>query len=129
MAGSMPANAPEEIHALLAAAMNAGDLDAFIDLHEPDAHTIVPTDGRVVSGAAELRASLEPVFALSPTIENEVIGKLEGDGLAVSYARWAMSATAPDGQAVELAGRATVVSRRQADGTWRIALETPLTPE
>jgi hypothetical protein len=66
----MPADAPEQVHALLVAAMNAGDLDAFIDLHEPDARTIVPTDGRLVSDVAELRTALEPMFALSPRLEN-----------------------------------------------------------
>jgi uncharacterized protein (TIGR02246 family) len=125
----MPASAPEEIHALLAAAMNAGDLDAFIDLHEPDARTIVLTDGRMVSGAAELRTALEPIFALSPRIENEVIGKLEGNGLALTYARWALTASGPNGQVIELTGRGTLVSRRRADGSWRIVLENTLSPE
>ena len=125
----MPATAPEEIYALLAAAMNAGDLDAFIDLHEPDARTIVPTDGRVVSGAAELRAALEPIFALSPRIENEVVGKLEGNGLALTHARWALTASEPNGQVIELTGRETLVSRRQADGSWRIVLENTLSPK
>jgi hypothetical protein len=31
----MPARSPEEIHALLAAAVNAGDVDAFAELHVP----------------------------------------------------------------------------------------------
>jgi uncharacterized protein (TIGR02246 family) len=125
----MPADAPDEIPALLAAAMNAGDLDAFIDLHEDDASTIVPTDGRVVSGPAEIRLAVEPVFALSPRIENEVIGTLEGDGLALIHTRWALTASERDGQVIELAGRGTIVSRRQPDGSWRIVLENTLTPE
>jgi hypothetical protein len=47
---AMPARSPEEIHALIAAAFNADDLDAFIELHEQDATTIIPPDGRAVSG-------------------------------------------------------------------------------
>jgi ketosteroid isomerase-like protein len=46
----MPAGSPEEIHALIAAAFNAGDLDAFIELHEQEAATIVPPEGRRVHG-------------------------------------------------------------------------------
>jgi hypothetical protein len=46
----MPARSPEEIHALIAAAFESGDLDAFVDLHEKDAVSIVPPDGRRVSG-------------------------------------------------------------------------------
>jgi uncharacterized protein (TIGR02246 family) len=125
----MAATAPEEIPALLAAAMNAGDLDAFLELHEPDATTIVPPDGRRVHGKTEMRAALEPIFAARPTIENEVVGKLEGDGLALIHAHWALEGSAPDGQALELAGRGTIVSRRQSDGTWLIVLENTQSPE
>ncbi len=124
----MPATTPEEILPLLAAAINAGDIDAFIELHEPDARSIVPTDGRVVSGAKEIRGALEPIFDLSPTIENECVAKLEAGELALIHTRWALTASQPDGQVIELAGRGTIVSRRQPDGSWRIALENPLSP-
>jgi uncharacterized protein (TIGR02246 family) len=125
----MPASTPEEIPALLAAAMNAADLDAFVELHEPTATTIVPPEGRIVAGAAEIRRALEPIFAGSPRIENEVIGKVEGDGLALIHSRWALDGTGPDGRPLALAGRGTIVSRRQADGAWLIVLENTLSPE
>jgi uncharacterized protein (TIGR02246 family) len=125
----MPAQAPEEIPALLAAAMNAGDLDAFLDLHEDDAITVIPVDGRVAHGRAEIREGLEPVFASAPKLQNEVAGKLEGDGLALIHARWMLEGSAPEGHAVELAGRATIVLRRQPDGSWLIVLENPVSPD
>jgi uncharacterized protein (TIGR02246 family) len=124
----MPANAPEAIPALLAAAMNAGDVEAFIELHEPDASSIVPTDGRVASGAAEIREAVEPIFALAPRLDNEVIAKLENDGLALIQTRWALTASERDGQVIELGGHGTIVSRRQPDGSWRIVLENTLSP-
>jgi ketosteroid isomerase-like protein len=125
----MPASTPEEIPALLAAAMNAGDLDSFVDLHEPAATTTVPPDGRMVGGTAEIRRALEPIFAADPRIENEVVGKVEGDGLALIHSRWALEGTGPDGHTLELAGRGTIVSRRQADGGWLVVLENTLSPE
>ena len=64
----MPADTPDEISALLAAATNAGDLDAFVELHEQDATTVVPPDGRWVNGRAEMRAALEPIFATGPIV-------------------------------------------------------------
>jgi uncharacterized protein (TIGR02246 family) len=115
----MPAQSPEDIHALLAAAVNAGDVDAFVDLHEPDATVIVPPDGRRVSGRAAIRAAIRPVFALGPTAEIELVDKLQSGDLALTFARVKVLGSA---------SRGTVVSRRQRDGTWRIVLDSPLFP-
>jgi uncharacterized protein (TIGR02246 family) len=124
----MRANSPEEIHTLLADAFNSGDLDAFVEVHEDDAVTIVPFDGRQVTGRKEIRESLEPVFALRPRVTNEVLKKLESDGLALTQARWRLVGTDPEGERVEMNGEGTVVSRRQPDGTWRIVMENPVRP-
>jgi uncharacterized protein (TIGR02246 family) len=124
----MPARTPEEIQALIAAAFNAGDLDAFLQLHEEDATVVVPPDGDRVSGREAIRAAVQPTFALRPTIRNEVVDKLQGDGLALIHARWNLAGT-DGGQPVEMSGRATVVSRRQPDGSWRIVLENPMSWE
>jgi uncharacterized protein (TIGR02246 family) len=124
----MPARTPEEIQALIAAAFNAGDLDAFLQLHEEDATVAVPPDGDRVSGREAIRAAVQPTFALRPTIRNEVVDKLQSDGLALIHARWNLAGT-DDGQLVEMSGRATVVSRRQPDGSWRIVLENPMSWE
>lgn len=125
----MPARTPEQIPKLLAAAMNAGDLDAFVDLHEPDATTVVPPEGTTVTGRDEIRAALEPIFAGRPKIENEVVGKLENGGLALVHAQWQLETHDAEGQAIAFGGRGTIVSRRQTDGRWLIALENTLTPQ
>jgi ketosteroid isomerase-like protein len=61
----MPARSPEETHALLAEAVNAGDLDAFVRVYEENATLIVPPEGALVNGREEIRRALEPTFALS----------------------------------------------------------------
>jgi len=124
----MPARSPEEIHALIAAAFSAGDLDAFIGLHEEDAATLVPPEGRRVSGHEAIRAAMEPIFALGPSARIEVVGKLEAGGLALTHAR--LSVVAGDGgDRLEVSGRGTIVSRRQPDGSWRIVLDNPMSPD
>ena len=44
----MSARTPEEVHALLEAALNARDADAFAAVFEPDATMISPPHGEVV---------------------------------------------------------------------------------
>ena len=123
----MTARTPEEIHELIAVALNAGDLDAFMDLHEDGATALVPPEGRRVSGTKDLRAALAPIFALGPEARIEVLGKLQADELALTHARVSVVAGSGD-ERLELSGPGTIVSRRQPDGTWRIVLDNPLTP-
>jgi uncharacterized protein (TIGR02246 family) len=123
----MPATDPEQLHALIEAAFNAGDPDALVELYEPDAILIVPPHGERVAGSDRIRAAVQPTFALRPSARISVLGKLEGDGLALTHARWEMIGDR-DGARNRLTGRGTVVSRRQDDGSWRIVLDNPLSP-
>jgi uncharacterized protein (TIGR02246 family) len=124
----MPAHNPEEIHALIAAAFNAGDRDAFAQLYEQDATLLVPPEGRRVRGRDAIRAAVEPTFALRPSFRSEVVEKLQADSLALTHGRWSAVAT-DGGERVEMSGRGTLVSRRQPDGSWRSVLDNPMSPE
>ena len=122
----MHAQRPEETHALIAAAFNAGDLDALVETYEEGATLIVPPGGERVSGKDEIRSALAATFALEPTAAMEVVATLEADGLALTFGRWHLAGTDADGNRVELSGRGTIVSRRQPDGRWLIALDNPI---
>jgi uncharacterized protein (TIGR02246 family) len=124
----MTARTPQEVHAEIAAAFNAGDIDAFLDLHEPDAATVAPPDKTPVRGRNAIRAATEPVFALRPQVSIVVVDKVERDGLALTQARWHLAAVDGD-ETIEMSGQGTIVSRRQADGGWRIALENSMSFE
>ena len=89
---------------------------------------IVPPEGRCVSGRDAIRAAVEPTFALEPRAEIDVVEKLQADGLALTHARWSVVG-AEGGERVEMAGRGTIVSRRQPDGSWRVVLNNPMSPE
>jgi uncharacterized protein (TIGR02246 family) len=119
------ASTPEEIHALIAEAMTTGDLDAFIALHEPTATTVVPPAGEIVTGVEAIRTALRPMFDSAPNAAIQVTGKIETAELALTHAHWVVSGN--DG--LSMSGRGTIVSRRQPDGTWRIVIDNPLTPE
>lgn len=121
----MQARSPKEIHALIAAALNAGDREAFDALHEDRATIVVPSDGRQVSGRDATMDALDEVFALAPTVQIEVVDKLESDGLALAHGQWSLVGS-NRGERVNMAGRGTIVSRRQPDGSWQIVFDNPL---
>jgi ketosteroid isomerase-like protein len=124
----MSAKTPEDIHARMAVAFNEADVDAFVDLHEEGAVTIPPHTGEPATGHAEIRTSIEPIFAMRPKLTNRVLRKIERDGLALTFARWRLTGVDSDAQPVEMEGEGTVVSRRQPDGAWRIVMESPSRP-
>ena len=123
-----PARTPEALHAIIADAFTRGDLDAYLAAFEDGATIVVPPEGQVVHGRAEIRDSHTKFFALRPRMTIAVQKKVEGDGLALSYGRWELVGTDADGNATELNGFGTMVSRRQPDGTWRIVLDDPMRP-
>ena len=69
----MSAQSPEAVHALLEAAFNAGDLDAFMEIYDDDATLIIPPEGQRVSGRDAIRAAVQPTLALRPSAQIEVV--------------------------------------------------------
>jgi ketosteroid isomerase-like protein len=53
----MAATEPEQMHGTFEEAFNAGDIDALMELYEPDA-TLVPQPGALAEGTAAIRESL-----------------------------------------------------------------------
>jgi uncharacterized protein (TIGR02246 family) len=125
----MTARTPEETHAAIEAAFNAGDLDAFVAAYEPDAVLIAPPEGQVAQGRNQIRESARASFELRPKATIRVLQKLEQDGLALTRAHWQLAGTDAEGNPVELDGRGAIVSRRQPDGSWLIALDSPISPD
>ena len=126
----MTAQAPEELHALVEAALNARDADLFVDLYDEDATLIVPPEGARATGRDEIREAISAMLAMRPRARMEVLDKLETDGLALTHGRWTLAGTGADGLPVEISGRGTMVSRRSGrDGSWRIVLDDPMSFE
>jgi uncharacterized protein (TIGR02246 family) len=120
----MPARTPEEIHQLWGAALNAGDLEALVALYEPEA-TVVAQPGEVVTGTEAIRQVLSGFVAMQPRIELRPRQVLVTGDLALLISEWTMQGTGPDGSPVEMAATTSDVARRQADGSWRMAIDNP----
>jgi ketosteroid isomerase-like protein len=45
--------------------------------------------------------------------------------IALISANWKLKGTGPDGKPVEMTGTSVEVARKQADGSWLFAIDTP----
>lgn len=121
----MPARKPEECETLFFEAMNRGDLEAAVALHEPNAVT-VQKSGEVITGLAATRDLLRGFLALTPRFTVEVNAVHSGDGsLALTHVKWSLIGTDSDGKPVAMSGKNTELVRRQPDETWRFAIIRP----
>jgi uncharacterized protein (TIGR02246 family) len=121
----MTARTPEDCDRLFAEHLNAGDLEALLALYEPGC-ALVQADGGVATGHAAIREVLGRLVAMRPTIRTEIVKVVRaGDDLAIVYDDWSMTAKRADGTPIERSGKALEVVRRQADGTWRVAIDDP----
>jgi uncharacterized protein (TIGR02246 family) len=101
-----------------------GDLEAMLDLYEPDA-AFAPQPGETVTGHEEIRAALESFLAVKPRMEGTIEKVLEAGDTALVANRWRLSGTTPDGSGVEMAATSADVLRRRPDGSWGIVIDDP----
>ncbi|HEU5197609.1 MAG TPA: SgcJ/EcaC family oxidoreductase, partial [Methylomirabilota bacterium] len=121
----MTARTPADCDRLFAEHVNAGDLDALLALYEPGC-SLVQSDGGVAKGQAAIREVMQRLIAMRPAMRTEVTKVVQtDDDLAVVYNDWSLTAKRPDGTPVERAGRALEIVRRQADGSWKFAIDDP----
>ena len=120
----MAANTPAECDFQVAAAVNAGDLDAAVALYEPEA-ALLPEPGKTVVGLPAIREALTSFAAMNATLTIEVPLVVEAGDTAVLHSNWAMKGTDGAGNAVDMQGNGVEIVRRQADGTWKFIIDNP----
>ena len=120
----MTARTPAEVHHRFAESVAAKDLDALVDLYEPDA-VMVPEPGRIIQGQEGIRKNLQELLATNPRLESETTAVVRAGEIAMLRARWSIIGTAPNGSAVHYSGESTEIVRMQADGTWKCVIDNP----
>jgi uncharacterized protein (TIGR02246 family) len=118
------ARTPDEFDAEWMEEFNAGNGEAVLALYEPGAAFVLPT-GEVVEGAETIGQVLGGFLAMKPRIDLRTKQIVRAGDTALVYSTWTLSATAPDGTALEMSGEPAVVIRQQADGTWRLLIDDP----
>ncbi len=120
----MPARTPEELPPLFAQAFSAHDLEAALALYEPEA-ILIPQPGQVAAGTEAIREALSGLLALKPKFESEFKKAFQMGDIVLLFSEWTLSATDPDGNALEMEGRTTEVAHRQSDGSWLFVIDDP----
>ena len=119
----MPATEPEQLHRLFEQAFNAGDLEALMDLYEPDA-ALIPQPGVTVEGLDGIRDALRWFLDRKGQITLETKLVLRVGELVYLANQWSLAGgTMPDGSPAELGATTAEVARVQDDGTWLYVID------
>ena len=115
---------PEDLDRVFAGALNTGNIDELMALYEPQA-SLMASPGKIVVGSEAIREALAGFIAGKPkmTLTPRVVARTTD--LAVLASKWSLTMTGPDGKPAQMSGESIEVARRQADGTWRFAIDLP----
>lgn len=119
----MPAETPEDLSVALAAAINARDLPAALELWSENP-AIVQPDGSAVRGRESIATALQALIDNGVTLEISVTSVFTAGAVATAVGTLKLSGRDGDGQPYEESSQSVVVYTRKADG-WRIAIDAP----
>lgn len=117
----MPTSSPEELSRLFAERASAGDLEGLLELYEENASLA----GSAANGES-VRERLKGLLAMSPTISAGESRALIAGDLALLSNRWQMTFGEDGDSSGGIKGTSTEVARRQTDGSWRYAIDDPM---
>lgn len=112
------ARSPEQVPALFAGYLSAGDADGLISLYEPTALRLTP-QGAEVRGADQLRALCVALCARRERVQATTQTVHTSGDVALTTSTW----TACGADGVNRIGRTTQVVRRQPDGRWLLTVD------
>ena len=115
---------PEAVIERFSERLAQGDLEAMLELYEPDA-AFAPHPGETVTGRDQIRAALEGFLAVKPRMDGTIEKVLEAGDTALVTNRWRLAGTAPDGTPVRMSATSADVLRRRPDGSWGIVIDDP----
>jgi uncharacterized protein (TIGR02246 family) len=119
----MPVSSPQALSAAFAAAVNAGDVLAALDLWVEDG-AIVQPDGNVLRGRDAIANALQALVDNHVTLEIELADVFPAGDVAIVLGTLTLNGTGHDGTSFAQRSESVVVYTRGAEG-WRIAIDAP----
>jgi ketosteroid isomerase-like protein len=108
----------------MTSAFHKKDIDGVMASYEPNP-VIVFEPEKPVSDPAAIRDGFFGFFAVNPTFEYSGHEVFINGNLAMHFAPWTMTGTAPDGTPIRQSGLSVAVLRKQADGKWLMVFDNP----
>ena len=115
---------PEGVIPSLIERFNSGKFSAMETLYE--GAVVIADDGRTVTDRAEIAAELERDLRLGLPLEAKARHVFVNGDIAEIVVDWSIDGTGPNGKHVHVAGTASDVARRGADGRWRYLIANRL---
>jgi uncharacterized protein (TIGR02246 family) len=112
---------PAQINECFATGFNERDVDALVDLYDPDGSVVEP-DGSVSVGTEAIRAHLERLLALGGRMVSMNRSSVMVGDIALVTAEWHVAGSSVG----DLSGRSAEVLRRRSDGSWVYVIDQPL---
>jgi ketosteroid isomerase-like protein len=113
---------PEGMVATVIERFNSGQISAMMGLYAPEA-VFIAKDGRTITDHAEIAAVLERDLKLGLPLKANARHVFVAGDTAQLVLDWSIEGTGPDGTPVHLAGSASDILRRGADGLWRYIID------
>ena len=118
----MPFSRPEALHATFAQELQDKDVDALLDLYEPQAINALP-DGTELTGPDARRTMFDGLIKAGAAMSGAERKVLVADDIALTSTTYEIPAAEAGGQPTTVA--TAEVSRRQPDGSWRVVIDAP----
>ncbi|ASN20066.1 YybH family protein [Arthrobacter sp. YN] len=104
---------------------SSGDLDALIELYEPDAVFVGP-DGSEAAGKDAVREALQSLLSLPElSFTYKPYFAAQSGELVLMHATWSITGLDPEGGPVALSGVTVEVARHSEDSGWRYVVDCP----
>lgn len=105
-------------------AFMGGDIDTVMQSYEPGAAVMFEPQ-KPINDADPLHQMFTMAAGMKPTFTYSGHEVFVANDIGLHLSPWTMSATAPDGTAVEQTGLSVAVFRKQPDGQWKMVLDNP----
>jgi uncharacterized protein (TIGR02246 family) len=120
----MPAASPEDLSAAFAAAINARDVPAALELWSEDAAILTP-DGQALRGRGAIGAALHALVDNGARVQVEVSELFTAGDVALATGTLTLSGSDGEGNLYTQRSQSVVTYLRGADGYWRVAIDAP----